>query len=172
MNYETLNDNVMLVELSSEEMKNFHITYETMNENNPDTRNAVKNILEKITHSKPTGTHKVTVEALPTDSGGCFFIFTFVPKKSPRYKVRNNDNRIFFQTECLDNLLDVISVSKKQINSDCMCSVFSLDKKYYMSLPPDHKKYLHLFCEYGQINRRICAESLYEHGSFLGNVLI
>ena len=42
MTFETLNNNVMLVELSGKEMEKFHITYEMLNDNSEKTQIALK----------------------------------------------------------------------------------------------------------------------------------
>ena len=44
MTFEVLNETTILVELTFEEMKKYHITYETLDSNN----NAIKNILNVI----------------------------------------------------------------------------------------------------------------------------
>ena len=48
MTFETLNDNVMLIELSREEMEKLHITYESLNDSNEETQIALKTLLSKI----------------------------------------------------------------------------------------------------------------------------
>ena len=113
MTFEVLNDNVMLVELTFEEMKKYHITYETLDCNSQYTQSAVKNILDLIKAGENFNTKdKITVEALPVNDGGCFFIFTFSPKKKVRYKMKKLINSSVFQAETLDNLLDFVSVLK------------------------------------------------------------
>ena len=46
MNYETLNNNVMLVELTCEDMKNLSLTYDSF-DNKETTSTAVKRILKR-----------------------------------------------------------------------------------------------------------------------------
>ena len=41
---ETLNENVMLLELSGDEMEKFHITYDILNCNNEKTKNVLKTL--------------------------------------------------------------------------------------------------------------------------------
>ena len=78
MTFETLNDNVMLIELSREEMEKLHITYESLNDSNEETQVALKTLLSKIdTEKRLSKDEKVLVEAMPTENGGCFFILTF-----------------------------------------------------------------------------------------------
>ena len=52
MNFETLNDNVMLIELSREEMEKLHITYESLNDGNENTQTALKTLLSGINAEK------------------------------------------------------------------------------------------------------------------------
>ena len=75
---ENLNNNVMLVELSVDEMKEYDITYETLNNQDRKNQVAIKNLLEQIDpRNILENGGKVIVEAMPIDGGGCFFIFTF-----------------------------------------------------------------------------------------------
>ena len=69
MTFETLNDNVMLVELSGKEMEKLHITYETLNDGSEKTQIALKTLLSKIdTKKRLSKGEKVVVEAMPTET--------------------------------------------------------------------------------------------------------
>ena len=52
MNYESLNDNVILVELTKEEMSQFHITYDSLDCDNELTEFAIRKILNEISQDK------------------------------------------------------------------------------------------------------------------------
>ena len=112
MTFETLNNNVMLVELSGKEMEKFHITYEMLSDNSEKTQLALKLLLWEIHPEKRLSRgEKVVVEAMPTENGGCFFIFTFTYKK--RYKVKRKNTAFIFCADNLNDFLDFISVIKK-----------------------------------------------------------
>ena len=83
MIFESITDNVVLVELSATEMKKYNITYEALDDNE-DTSLAIRNILSLTDSAKRLERGNVIVEAMPTQDGGCFFIFTFSDKKKMR----------------------------------------------------------------------------------------
>ena len=46
MTFDKLNDNIILVGLSSEEMREYKITYENLNNDNKDSQSAIRNLLD------------------------------------------------------------------------------------------------------------------------------
>ena len=69
MIFESLNNNVMLVELSDDEMKTYNITYESLNNQDADTQIAIRKLLDHIDNKNSIKTGgKVVVEALPIDA--------------------------------------------------------------------------------------------------------
>ena len=171
MNYESLNDNVMLVELTKEEMNQFHITYDSLDCDNELTEIAIRKILSEISQDKIKVNNKITVEALPTDEGGCFFIFTFSVKKH-RYKVKNLYNDIFFKTDSLNSLLDTISFVQKSTDAKMPCKIFEMNNVFYLHLSPKHKSFYPIFKEFGLISSSFSKEIIFEHGKLLGEVQI
>lgn len=172
MTFEALNDNVMLVELSCEEMKKYHITYETLDCDNQCTQSAVKNILDFIKASDKFNTNdKITVEALPVNDGGCFFIFTFSPKKKTRYKMKKINNLSVFKADTLNNLLDFVSAMKKIHQKNLKYEIYKIENKFYMQIPVNSQKINAVIGEFGQISD-LQPEKLWEYGAFLGSVVI
>ena len=169
MNYESLNDNVMLVELSKEEMNHFHITYDSLDCDNQLTEMAIRNILNEISQDKIKANNKITVEALPTDDGGCFFIFTF-SVKAHRYKVKKTNHDLFFKADNLNSLLDTISHLKQKTDHKTSCKIFEMNNDFYLQLSPKHKRFYPIFKEYGFISNSISKEIINEHGKLLGEV--
>ncbi len=167
MNYETLNNNIMLVELTCEDMKNLSLTYDSF-DNKESTGTAVKKILKKIPHKADTK-GKITVEALPTNDGGCFFIFTFSANKKQRYKLKSLDT-FWYMTENVDNLLDVISLSEKTCHNKAESKIYKYNDFYYLSLSPKHKRLFHLMKEFGRISNLPSHEIISEHGEYLGEI--
>lgn len=170
MNYESLNDNVMLVELSKEEMNRFHITYDSLNCDSKLTELAVRNILKEISQDKVNANNKITVEALPIDDGGCFFIFTF-SVKTHRYKVKNSNTDLYFKTNNIDSLLDTISSVKNYSDSKIPCKIFEMNNDFYIEISPNHKRFYPIFKEYGSVLNSISKEIIFEHGNLLGEVI-
>lgn len=172
MIFESLNDNVMLVELSCEEMKKYHITYETLDSDSPSTQSAVKNILTFIkANDKFNTSDKITVEALPVNDGGCFFIFTFSPKQKTRYKIKKTESTTVFSVDSINNLLDFVSVMKKLYRKNLEYEIYKMNKHFYMQIPENSQKINAVMREFGQISD-IQPEKINEYGEFLGSVVI
>lgn len=169
MNYESLNDNVILVELTKEEMCQFQITYDSLDCNNELTEIAIRKILNEISQDKIKTNKKITVEALPTDDGGCFFIFTFSAKLH-RYKVKKSYNDVFFRTDNLNSLLDTISSVQKISSNKTPCKIFEMNKDFYLSLSSQHRCFYPIFKEFGSVSNSFSKEILFEHGKFIGEV--
>lgn len=170
MIYEALNDNMMLVELSPEEMQKYRITYETIEKDEKTARNAIKTILSRTDAAdRLQKGAKVTVEALPVPNGGCFFIFTFAEKKT-RYKVKKEAFSVF-ETESLDNLLDFISAIRKTDENKGKCKAYKMNGGYFLSVPSDLTKVIHLMGEYGK-RSNVDTYRLSEYGKLLGNVYL
>lgn len=170
MIYEVLNDNMMLVELSSEEMKKYCITYENIENNEKTARTAIKSILSRTDAAERLARgENVTVEALPVPNGGCFFILTFTAKKT-RYKVKKEAFYVF-ETEKLDNLLDFISVMRKKDEKSGKCRAYKMNDSYFMSIPSDLPEAIRLMGEYGK-RSAVDTYILSEYGKLLGNVYL
>lgn len=173
MTFETLNDNVMLVELSGDEMEKLHITYDSLNDSSEKTQIALKSLLCRIDAEKRLSKgEKVIVEAMPTENGGCFFIFTFTYSKKKRYKVKKNDVSLIFQTDNLDDFLDFISVAKKNVNNQQTCEAYKLKNNYFLFVPDENELINRLVQEYGEKSKNISYEWLNEHCKNLGKVYL
>ena len=173
MNFETLNDNVMLIELSREEMEKLHITYESLNDGNEKTQIALKTLLSKIDNEKRLSKgEKVIVEAMPTENGGCFFILTFTYSKKKRYKVKKNESSFIFCADNINDFLDFISVVRKNTDYQQICQAYKLKNNYFLFIPDDSRKLNHLVMEYGEKTENICHEWLKEHGENLGKIYL
>lgn len=172
MTFEVLNDNVMLVELTNEEMQKYNITYETLDCDSQGTKSAVENILATVKAGDKFNTSdKITVEVLPINDGGCFFIFTFSPKRKVRYKMKNTNESCVFCAETMDNLLDFLSVMKKRHKRNYKYEIYKVNNSFYMPIPENSKGIKAIMREYGNISD-IKPEEIDEYGTFLGSVII
>ncbi len=168
MTFEVLNETTILVELTFEEMKKYHITYETLESNN----NAIKNILNVIKASEKVDvSEKITVEVLPVNNGGCFFILTFKPKKKTRYKMRKLSTNFVFETDNIDNLLDFVSALKEKYQKNLKYEIYKMNNSFYMQFPERSQKLHAVMGEFGQISN-IAPEKISEYGNLLGSVII
>lgn len=149
MIYEALNDNVMLLELSQEEMIKYRITYEIIEKDESSARKVMRNILSRTdAGERLENGENITVEALPVPNGGCFFILTFTEKKT-RYKVRKEPYYVF-ETENLDDLLDFISAMRKTKTLNCKCKAYKMNDRYFLSIPRNSTQAIRIMGEFGK----------------------
>ena len=167
MTFEVLNETTILVELTFEEMKKHNITYETLESNN-----AIKNILNVIKASDKFNTsEKITIEALPVNNGGCFFILTFAPKKKTRYKMKKLNTNSVFKTDNIDNLLDFVSALKEKYQKNLKYEIYKMNNAFYMQIPERNQRLNAVMGEFGQISD-VAPEKIGEYGILLGSIII
>ena len=167
MTFEVLNETTILVELTFEEMKKHNITYETLESNN-----AIKNILNVIKASDKFNTsEKITIEALPVNNGGCFFILTFAPKEKTRYKMKKLNTNSVFKTDNIDNLLDFVSALKEKYQKNLKYEIYKMNNSFYMQIPERNQRLNAVMGEFGQISD-VSPEKIGEYGILLGSIII
>ncbi len=170
---ETLNDNIMLVELTSDEMEKFHITYDSLSDSNESTQVAIKNLLQRVdVDNRISKGERVVVEALPTENGGCFFIFTFTKPPKKRYKVKKNDTSLIFKAECLNDFLDFISTAKSNVISDQKCHAYEMKNCFYLFIPKTNDRINAVVSEFGTASNNTDYERLKEYGKSLGEIYL
>lgn len=173
MIFETLNNNVMLLELSGDEMQKFHITYDILNCNNEKTKNLLKTLLQSIdAENRLMKGEKVLIEALPTEDGGCFFILTFSHRRKTVYRIKRNNTSAIFHAENLNDMLDFVSAVKKKGVTGQNFEAFTMENKYFLYIPESSKKLSTIMCEYGENADNINYERLKEYGRPLGTVYL
>lgn len=171
MTFETLNNNIMLVELSVDDMRKFHITYESLSNQNSETKLAIKKLLNQIDGSNHIRKgEKVIVETLPIEGGGCFFIFTFTQIQK-RYRLKKSDSVSFYLLENLDDFLDLICTTQKTLKIDNPISAYIMEKKYYVSIPRDEKMKI-ILSEFGTEVDRVTGDRVLEYGKNLGKIYL
>ena len=170
MTFETLNGNVVLVELSGEEMKNFNITYDTL-ESDEHTERVIRTILKDIPCENYQQRDKIIVEALPADNGGCFFIFTFTNRKKQRYRVKKQEIPTVFEIDCADDFLDFLSAAKNTMPQNMKCPVCRMENSFYLVFPYSVSEYSHILGEFGKTSLHTAA-SIGERGKHMGFISI
>ena len=169
---ENLNNNVMLVELSVDEMKEYDITYETLNNQDRKNQVAIKNLLEQIDQRNILENGgKVIVEAMPIDGGGCFFIFTFQQLRK-RYKLKTPETVSFYRMENLNDLLDFLCVTRKLPNSEISIDAYRMNKDYYISFPRENSKIKTVLNEFGTEVDKTTGYRILEYGKNLGKIYL
>ena len=170
MTFEALNGNVVLVELSGEEMKNFNITYDTL-ESDEHTERVIRTILKDIPCENYPQRDKIIVEALPADNGGCFFIFTFTNRKKQRYRVKKQEIPTVFEIDCADDFLDFLSAAKNPLPQNMKCPVYRMENSFYLVFPYSLSEYSHILEEFGKTSLHTAA-SIGERGKHMGFISI
>ena len=169
---ENLNNNVMLVELSVDEMKEYDITYETLNNQDRKNQVAIKNLLGQIEQCDfPKNSGSVIVEAMPIDGGGCFFIFTFAQRQK-RYKLKKTDSFCFYHLENLNDLLDFLSATRKMLKPEMPIAAYTLNDGYYISIPRKNSRIKTILNEYGVEVDKTTGYRILEYGRSLGKVYL
>ena len=169
---ENLNNNVMLVELSVDEMKEYDITYETLNNQDRKNQVAIKNLLEQIDHRNILEKGgKVIVEAMPIQGGGCFFIFTFQQMRK-RYKLKSPEPVSFYRMENLNDLLDFLNITRRIPNSEISVDAYRMNKDYYVSIPRENSKIKTVLNEFGDEVDKTTSYRILEYGKNLGRIYL
>ena len=170
MTYEKLNDNIILVELSSEEMKEYKITYENLNDGNKASQLAIKNLLFSIDKRKMIQKgEKVFVDALPIEDGGCFFIFTFTPSVKKRYKIKKPDGTNLYLLGSMNNLLDFINVAKKIFNEEKKITIYKMNDDFFVATEGYDLKLNSVLLEFGENVENFYKNRVLEYGESFGN---
>ena len=170
MTYEKLNDNIILVELSSEEMKEYKITYETLNDGNKESQSAIKNLLFSIDKRKMIQKgEKVDVDALPIEDGGCFFIFTFTPSVKKKYKIKKPDSTNLYFMGSMDNLLDFINVAKKTFYEEREITIYKMNEEFFVATKGCDLKLNSALSEFGENVENFYKTRVLEYGESKGN---
>jgi hypothetical protein len=133
MTFETLNNNVILVELSRDEMRKYNITYEALDNQDTNTRVAIRKLLDHIdTEKSIRNSRKVVVETLPIEGGGCFFIFTFMQVRR-KYKLKKHEEIRLFSLENLNDFLDLICTIRKNPDKDVFLTAYEMGNDYFVA---------------------------------------
>ncbi|MCH5191747.1 MAG: hypothetical protein J1F23_06235 [Oscillospiraceae bacterium] len=177
MTFEAMNKNCLIVELSAEEMEQYDITYDTLDEKNVHTKSFIKKILSHacvLRESTLSNCRKITVEALPVGDGGCFFILTFAASPKGRYRVKCHGENVTLEAKSMDDLLDFVSAAKKKRSTPCECEIYRCDGKYFLTVPDCPKQISVMMREFGIILPEAYERfSVFrEHGRFMGTVAI
>lgn len=177
MTFEAMNSNCLIVELSKEEMEQYDITYDTLDQKSARTKSFIRKILSRayeLKYDNLSNCRKITVEALPIGDGGCFFILTFLKTPSGRYRVKRPAEKVTLEAENMDDLLDFVSAAKKRQSTPCKCEIYRCDGKYFLTVPDCPKHFSLMMREYGSVLPETYDTFFVfrEHGSLIGTVAI
>lgn len=105
----------IIVELTSDDLRELDITYESMDYANIETRRVIWTLLDKARQElhrdiDPSG--KMTIETIPLDSGGCVIFFT-VNDTSECVRAVINQNEEVYEFDSLDNVIDLYASMKE-----------------------------------------------------------
>ena len=109
MKIETTDNNCILARLSSEELDSFELTCDELSFSNEKAREVLHKILDEAqaeAGDRFGEMKKLKIEVLPDCSGGCLIMFLPCPAEEAEFSV--------YETEKIDNLLDAVSVLRKE----------------------------------------------------------
>lgn len=173
MIFESLNNNVMLIELTGDEMKRLQITYDKLENNNKAAQSAIKALIYSIDpERRPSHNERVVVEVMPVEDGGCFFILTFLPRKGGRYRVKSRSSASVLEMEGLDDFLELVSFVKSRNKMKIRGRVYKMDGKYYLSLSECDKELTDRLCEYGSYASRQLCDRIPEIAESMGEIYL
>ncbi len=110
MHIEMLDDLTVKILLSAEDMDHFSITYDQMDYNDRNTRQAILNIMQQVQEvtTLPIDQHKLFIEAFPDDLGGCILYVNLMTDKQSGKAFQKEragfDTPLIFKLQTLDIL--------------------------------------------------------------------
>lgn len=180
MKIEAIGDEKILVNLSSEDMKELDITYDEMDYGNIETRRVIWTILDEA--GKKLGIHLYTdkrllIEAAPDDNGGCVMMFTVTDttvKNGKNLVMKKEKETLIWQTENENIFLDALLLLKNEKEKILSATWYRYRNAYFCVLEATSKYVSYweiLFSEYGTVeedNKYLFGE-ITEHGIKLAN---
>lgn len=109
MKIETTDNNCILARLSSEDLDSLELTYDELRFSNEKAREALQKILDEAQTEIGNcfdEAKKLKIEVLPDCSGGCLIMFLPCCEE--------DTNTAVYETESIDNLLDLAAVLKSE----------------------------------------------------------
>ncbi len=139
MNIEAIENNQIIVDLSSKDMTELDITFEDMDYSNIETRRVIHIILDKARdalHKDIDPTSRLIVEAIPKLSGGCLLFFTIMDPASTQklLQIKKENRELTYEFENIDCLFDLANALNNKIPFSSQ--LYSLDKKYRLVVQP------------------------------------
>ncbi len=167
MDIQPIGTNKFIITLSSDDLNELDITYDSMDYSNIETRRVIWTILDLVRQSTgrdidPSG--NLLIEAAPTDGGGCVLMFTIPVSSSNIGTVISKNNLTgIFEFENADALLDVFSATGLNGSSG---RIFTDGKKFRAEFSNEKIAiYKHTLDEFGKFIGKdsLTAAATYEH---------
>lgn len=156
MNIEAIENNQIIVDLSSKDMTDLDITFEDMDYSNIETRRVIHIILDKARdtlHKDIDPTSRLIVEAIPKLSGGCLLFFTIMDPASTQklLQIKKASRELTYEFSDIDCLLDLAKTFNGKIPFSSQ--LYSLGNKYRLVLQPDFgfSEVRYLLSQYGNL---------------------
>ena len=174
MNIEAIENNQIIVDLSSKDMTDLDITFEEMDYSNIETRRVIHIILDKARdalHKDIDPTSRLIVEAIPKLSGGCLLFFTIMDSASTQrlLQIKKESRLLTYEFESIDNIFDLASVLDG--NFPFASQLYSDGKRYRLVLQPSigFSDIKHVISEYGNpiSKKELSVAHLEEHWKVL-----
>ena len=171
-----IDENRLLIALSSEDMELLNITFKQLDWNNEYSREIIKNLLlrAKKEMNFSIDSNKVLIEAIP-QKAGCFVLITLLARANGKrkiYKVKEPGKPFVFSFECLEDLLCSIERIYSKRHPIFSSSIVKCKNDYYMILNINgsiSSKLEAIMSEYGRLAGRdsLSVAQLYEQGEVI-----
>ncbi len=163
MKIELQNEDKIVVELSSHDLKTLDITYEDMDYANIETRRVIWTLLDearRVLGKDISTTERMLIEALPSEDGGCVLYFTVLPSvgrepNGKRLVMKKEAEPMLLYAEDCDGLIEASRELKAMSNRHKGFSSYALDGAYYIIVYPKLTQsdfLLRRLCEYCDIS--------------------
>lgn len=144
MKIELHNEDKIVVQLTSMDLKTLDITYEDMDYANIETRRVIWTLLDearRVLGKDISTTERMLIEALPSEDGGCVLYFTVLPSSGcensgKRLVMKKEAEPILLYTANCDSFIGVIETLKGCRNKHKGFSSYILAGEYYTVIYP------------------------------------
>lgn len=162
MKIELQNEDKIVVELTSLDLKTLDITYEDMDYSNIETRRVIWTLLDearRVLGKDISTTERMLIEALPSDDGGCVLYFTVLPssgldRSGKRLVMKKEAEPLLLRTGDCDSFIGAVELLKSIENRHKGFSSFYLAGEYYTVVYPkltQSEYFVRSLCEYCDI---------------------
>lgn len=178
MKIEPLDDKTVKIVLSKGDMDTFHLTYEEMDYQNPDTKRVLLKLIDAVRResSVDLAGGKLFIEAFPYADGGCILYVNVLPGSGPERPARPKtgfDTPLVFLFGDLESLCRASArLQGRYSHTILKSSLYLLEGRYCLALYTYFKldgPISRLLSEYGDFFGKgpVTAAFLREHGKVL-----
>ncbi len=167
MEFELIGRDRLRVEISCEELSEYHLTYAQLDYSNQPTKKAITDILMKASAAAgfPLRGGKMLIEVFPVRGGGCSIIFTRLPSAPRRFTPVPGKSTASFTFDALE---DVLSAARRIDRLSLRSSrLYQCGARFTLTVSAPRKRDLWVLGEFGNRLENTDAARMEEHGQYL-----